>query len=195
MRLPGLHWVLDPSMVPAGLFRPGLSPHSDLVIRYDSGAGRLVVQATLVPSAEGSAVSRCQARLVDPEVRRVRPGRTWSRPDLRCARSFSCHSRLMSFGETWLEVLEGPPRPASDSRTHLIRRALRWADAALRADRAPVGLAPRSTSEDWATLADLAWEECRRDWAAADDPGRAAAVPEPTVPLPGPVCLAEVLGE
>jgi hypothetical protein len=101
---------------------------------------------------------------------------------------------LDELGETWLEVVEGR-RPVLSNKAHLIRRALRWADAALRAERAPAGLAPQSTSEDWAALAALAWERCRRGWAAAGDPDRAAAVLEPRVPLPAPAYLAEILGE
>ena len=193
--LPGLHWVLDPGMAPGGLFRPGLSPASDLLVRYDGGAGCLVVQLTPVPGAAGAATSRYQVRLVDPDVRRVlgvahfEPAGTRVRAELRL--SFP----LDEIGETWLEVLEGAPRPVGGRKAHLIRRALRWADAALRAERAPAGLAPWSTGEDWAALATLAWEQCRHDWAAAGDPSRAAAVPEPTAPLPSPACLAEVLGE
>ena len=51
MHLPGLYWVLDPCLVPAGLFRPGLSPHSDLFVRYEAGEGRVIVEAPLVPGA------------------------------------------------------------------------------------------------------------------------------------------------
>lgn len=195
VRMPGLHWMLDPGTVPAGLFRPGLSPHSDLLVRYDSGAGRLVVQATLMPGVEGAAVSRCQVRLVDPDVRRVLARAHLERAGSQVRAELRLSFPLDALGETWLEVLEGPPRPVGGRKAHLIRRALRWADAALRAERAPVGLSPRSPSQDWAALATLAWEQCRRDWAAADDPGRAAAVLKPTVLLPGPVYLAEVLGE
>jgi hypothetical protein len=193
--LPGLHWVLDPALVPAGLFRPGLSPYSDLLVRYNSGTGRLVVQATLAPGADGAAVGRCQARLVDPDVWRVLARAHLEQTGSQVQAELQLSSPLDALGETWLEVCEGPPRPVSSSKARLIRRALRWADAALRAERAPAGLAPLSTSEDWAALATLAWERCRRDWAAADDPGRAAAVLEPRVPLPRPAYLAEILGE
>jgi hypothetical protein len=100
---------------------------------------------------------------------------------------------------------------------HRIRRALRWADAALRAERAPAGLAPHSAHEDWTALAAAAWERCRRDWEAAGDADRgylaalrqAALDPRTCVPQPpsaaaaeiarqapvgGPAYLAEVLG-
>ena len=52
--------------------------------------------------------------------------------------------------------------PVRSAKGHRIRRALRWADAALRAERAPAGLAPHSAPEDWAALAAVAWEQCRR---------------------------------
>jgi hypothetical protein len=192
--LPGVHWLLDPAMAPAELFRPGLSPRSDLVVRYNSGASYLAVKATLVPGVEGAAVSRCQVRLIDPEVRRVLARAQLAQVGSQVRAELALSFPLEELGDTWLEVFEGPLRPVSGGKAHLIRRALRWADAALRAERAPMGLAPRSTSTDWAALAALAWEHCRRDWAAADDHRRPAAVVKDAMPLPGPICLAEVLG-
>jgi hypothetical protein len=55
-----------------------------------------------------------------------------------------------------------------------VRRALRWADAALRAESRPHGLAAELTNVQWARLAALAWDRCRADWEAAGDPVRAA---------------------
>jgi hypothetical protein len=101
-------------------------------------------------------------------------------------------------GETWVEVVGAGSRPVRGIKGHRIQRALRWADAALRAERAPVGLAPRSSQADWAALAAAAWERCRRDWAAAGDPDQAAAAGVSGAPreaaVPGPAYLAEVLG-
>ena len=65
-----LHWMLDPHLLPEGLFRPGLSPQSDLVV-HDGPNGRVTVQALLAPGAASEAASRCLARLVDPVRRRV----------------------------------------------------------------------------------------------------------------------------
>jgi hypothetical protein len=96
--------------------------------------------------------------------------------------------------EAWIEVVGEPHPPVRSAKTHLIQRALRWADAALRAERAPAGLAPQATAEDWAALAALAWQRCRHDWAAADDSDRATALPTPRTLAPGPAYLAEVLG-
>lgn len=193
--LPGLHWVLDPGLIPAGLFQPGLSPHSDLLVRHNGGAGCIVVEAMLAPDADCTAVGRCQARLVDPVVRRVLARAHFERPGPRVRAELQLSFPLDELGEAWIDVVEGPGRPVLSIKAHRIRRALRWADAALRAERAPAGLAPRSGAEDWAELAALAWERCRRDWAAAGDHERAAAVLDPRIPLSGPGCLAEVLGE
>lgn len=66
--MPSLHWVLGPYLVPAGLFRPELSPHFDLFVRYEAGEGRMIVEAPLVPGAGSAALGSCQARLVDPDA-------------------------------------------------------------------------------------------------------------------------------
>ncbi len=114
--------------------------------------------------------------------------------------------------------------PVRSAKGHRIRRALRWADAALRAERAPAALAPESTREDWAALTAAAWERCRRDWEAAGDADRAylaavrqaaldrkaldgrarTCIPKPPsdtaakiarqTPIEGPSYLAEALG-
>ena len=70
MRLTGLQWMLDPGLVPEGLFRHGLSPYSDLIVR-EAVPERVIVEAMLAPGADRGALSRCVARLVDPSVRRV----------------------------------------------------------------------------------------------------------------------------
>ena len=189
VRLPGLHWVLDPYLVPARLFRPGLSPNSDLFVRYKAGQGRVIVEAPLVPGAECAALGSCQARLVDPDARRVldhasfAPAGSQARAEL---------VRLDEGTEAWIEVVDNKHRPVLSAKGHRIRRALRWADAALRAERSPAGLAPRSSSMDWAALAAMAWDRCRHDWKDAGDADR-AVLSGPT-PLQGPSYLAEVLG-
>ena len=70
-RLDGLQWMLDPGLVPDGLFRYGLSPYSDLSVTRKDAEGQVVVDAVLAPGADCRALSRCLARLVDPAVRRV----------------------------------------------------------------------------------------------------------------------------
>jgi hypothetical protein len=199
VRLVGLQWMLDPDPVPEGLFRTGLSPYSDLSVRHEGAEGKVVVEAVLVPGADCGALSRCLARLVDPDVRRVlaQSAFTNTAPD-RVRAELQLPFPLDELPESWIEVVQDKLWPVRSAKGHRIRRALRWADAALRAGRAPVGLAPHSAHEDWASLAAAAWERCRRDWEAAGDAGRAdqaarrQAVPQP--PVDGPVYLAEVLG-
>ncbi len=194
VRQGGLNWVLDPAHVPAGLFRPGLSPHSDLLVRPDGGAGLVTVEAVLAEGADAAAVGRCQARLVDPAVRRVLAQADCHLTGSRIRAELPLPFPLDELDEAWIEVAEGPHGPVLSTKAHLIRRALRWADAALRAERAPAGLAPASAAGDWATLAAIAWQRCRRDWAAAGHPARAKVQPVPGVLAPGPAYLAEVVG-
>ena len=199
VRLVGLQWMLDPDLVPEGLFRTGLSPYSDLSVRHEGAEGKVVVEAVLAPDADCGALSRCLARVVDPEVRRVlaQAAFTKTAPD-RVRAELLLPFPLDELPETWIEVVQDKLWPVRSAKGHRIRRALRWADAALRAERAPVGLAPHSAHEGWAALAATAWERCRRDWDAAGDDDRAGqaarrqAVPQP--PAEGPAYLAEVLG-
>ena len=190
--LPGLHWVLDPGVALPEVFRPGLTPYSDLRVRRDAGGDCVIVQATLAPGAERTA-DHWHARLVAPATRRVLTSAEFkmagflARAELRFSREEP--------KETWVEIVDDPKRPVLSAKRHRIQRALRWADVALRAERAPAGIAPQSTRADWAALAAVAWERCRRDWEAADDYERAAAALVPRLPLPGPVYLAEILGE
>jgi hypothetical protein len=206
-RLGGLQWMLDPDLVPKGVFRPGLSPHSDLSVRHEAAKGRVVVQALLAPEADCGALARCQARLVDPAVRRVLAQAGFAKaepavipnpaPSLVRA-ELQLPFPLDELPESWIEVVGDKRRPVRSARGHQIRRALRWADAALRAERAPAGLAPQSTHEDWAALAATAWERCRRDWEAAGDARRAELAARRQAALDrrtaGPGYLAEVLG-
>jgi hypothetical protein len=199
VRLVGLQWMLDPGQVPAGLFRPGLSPYSDLRVSHEGAIGQIVVEAVLAPSADCDALSRCLARLVDPGVRRVlaQAAFTKTAPG-RVRAELYLPFPLDELPETWIEVVQDRLRPVRSAKGHRIRRALRWADAALRAERAPAGLAPHSADQDWTALAVAAWDRCRRDWEAVGDAARAdqaarrQAVPQP--PVDGPVYLAEVIG-
>jgi hypothetical protein len=199
VRLGGLQWMLDPDLVPAGLFRPGLSPYSDLRISHEGAMGQVVVEAVLAPGADCAVLNRCLARLVDPDVRRVLAQATFAKtaPD-RVRAELQLPFPLDELPESWIEVVQDKLWPVRSAKGHRIRRALRWADAALRAERAPAGLAPHSAPEDWTALAVTAWDRCRRDWEAADDADRAdqaarrQAAPQP--PIGGPAYLAETLG-
>jgi hypothetical protein len=199
VRLAGLQWILEPDLVPKGLFRPGLSPYSDLSVSHEGTEGQVVVEARLVPGADCGTLSRCLARVVDPDVRRVlaQSAFTKTAPD-RVRAELQLPFPLDELPESWIEVVQDKLWPVRSAKGHRIRRALRWADAALRAERAPVGLAPHSAHEDWIALAATAWDRCRRDWEAAGDDERAdqaarrQAAPQP--PIDGPAYLAEVLG-
>lgn len=188
---PGLHWVLDPGVAPPELFRPGLTPNSDLLVHREGDC--VIVQATPSPGADPPAAGRWHARLVDPKRRLV-----LDYGGFKLAGSRVQADLRFPVGEpeeTWIEVVDENERPVRSAKAHRIQRALRWADAALRAERAPAGLAPQSTAADWTALARVAWERCSRDWEAAGDLGRAAAVQVSRMRVPGPVCLAETLGE
>lgn len=221
VRLAGLQWMLDPDLVPEGLFRPGLSPYSDLLVCHEGAKGRVIVEVQLAPGADTDALTRCLARLVDPSVRRIlaQAGFTKAAPD-RARAELRLPFPLDEVPESWIEVVQDKHWPVRSAKGHRIRRALRWADAALRAERAPAALAPPSTRADWAALAAASWEQCRRDWEAAGDADRAylaalrqAALdgktrtgfpprsPSPAAaeiarqkPIEGPAYLAETLG-
>jgi hypothetical protein len=220
----GLQWTLDPPLTgSSGPFRPGLSPSSNLFVgqaRGQAGHYLLTVEAQLARSADAGALSRYLVRVVDPEVTRVLARAPFGdAPDPSSGRSraeLSVAYPLDELKESWIEVVANKTQPVLSARGYRSRRALRWADAALRAERAPRGLAPRATADDWAALAAVAWERCRRDWASAGDDRRAqlarrrrdsfesaqhaprpsSAAPGTLEPAPadGPFCLAEFLG-
>ncbi len=193
--LPGLHWVLDPGLASQEVFRRGLTPYSDLRVHRDAGSDCVIVQAALAPDAGCQAAGRWHVRLVDPS--RPSQWRVLAEAEFKVAGSRLLAELLPPDGseETWIEVVDDLERPVRSAKAHRIQRALRWADVALRAERAPAGVAPRSTPADWAALAVLAWERCRLDWEAVGDRERASAVLVSRMPVPGPVCLAEILGE
>jgi hypothetical protein len=219
VRLAGLNWMLDPDLIPQGTFRPGLSPQSDLFVRHEGTQGRVIVKAQLALTADCATLRHCRARLVDPAIRRVLAQAGFTKVGSKVHAELRLPFPLDEVPESWIEVVQDEHRPVRSTRGHQIRRALRWADAALRAERAPTALAPHSTAADWAALAVAAWERCRRDWKAAGDADRAylaarrlAALdrkpgtclpPSPSVtaadtarqvPVDGPAYLAEALG-
>ena len=195
VRLSGPRWVLDPRRATWRLIRPGLSPHSDLSVSHETSAGRLVVAAVLAPAADLTALLTVRVRLVDPSVRRVLAIASFKRTMSGIQAELHPPFPLDEVPESWIDVIDRSDRPVLGAKAHRTRRALRWADAALRAERAPAGLAPHSTGTDWAALAAMAWERCRRDWAAAGDAQRAAVMLAPREPSEGPACVAETLGE
>jgi len=167
------------------VFRPGLWPGSDLAVRaYRDGAPLIAVEAVMRADAAPEALAGCRARLVDASIRRVlataafRLGaplgadaalRAWA--ELPAPAGLRA---LIGSGAAWVEVVGDKRRPVHGTRLRRMRRALRWADTALRAESRPSGLAPELSDEQWTRLAGLAWDRCRADWEAAGDPGRAA---------------------
>ena len=215
--LAGTQWMLDPGTVPPGLFQFGLSPYSDLVVAHAGRQSRIVVEALLAPGADRRALSRCRARLVIPAVRRILAEAGFAVVGSKARAELRLPFRPDALAETWIEVVQDKRRPVRSATGHQTRRALRWADAALRAERAPAALDPAATRADWSALAAAAWDRCRIDWAAAGDADRAylaarrqavvdpracvPRVPSATateiarrVPLAGPACVAEAMG-
>jgi hypothetical protein len=164
---------LDPGLVPPGVFRYGLSPDSDLDIRvHDDEEPLITVEAMLARSAGWSALASCRVRLVDSDARRVLAVTPLCPDGLRARAELPA---TVEAGTLWIEVVDDERRPVRGTRLRRMRRALRWADAALRAASRPAGLDPDRTDEQWAHLAALAWDRCRADWTAAGDADRAAA--------------------
>lgn len=202
----GLQWSVDPGVAPQGVLLPGLSPLSDLLVHSGAGHDHVITAEALRPlGASADSVSHCWARLVDPAARRVlavapfRAAGPWARAKIRSP------FRMDELSGTWIEVVQDEHRPVQSQRLRRIRRALRWADTALRAEQHPQGLGPRFTDEDWRALAALSWERCRRDWQEAGDTGRAhlaavrLAAPDLGAHMPGAAAaeaafLAEDLG-
>jgi hypothetical protein len=210
-------WMLDLGLVPAGLFQRGLSPYSDLAVRYEGGRGRIVVEALLAPGADCDALTGCRARLVDPKIRRILAQSSFAVAGSLVRAELRPPFPLDELPESWIELVQDKAWPARSANGYRVRRALRWADAALRAERAPAGLDPAATREDWSALAAAAWGRCRLDWAAAGDveraylaakrqaafdsrtcvpraPSATAAEIARQAPLAGPAYLAEAVG-
>jgi hypothetical protein len=191
-----LQWVVDPALIPAGLFRFGLSPHSDLRVRQGSDMSQLIIDATLAPGARTADVGQCEVRLVNPAKRNVLTRAPLQVSGSRARAQLQLPVPADEADGLWVELVGEPERPVSSITGHLTRRALRWGDAALRAARAPKGLAPKATAADWAALAGIAWQECRNDWAAARGsrmPAGQLAAETTETPALGPACLAEAL--
>ena len=191
-QIPGLEWSLDPDLVPEGVFLPGLSPLTDLIVRPGDGQDSVIAEALLAPGADHDVLSRCRARLVDPSARRVLASAPFVPERSRVRAELTPPFPADELKQTWVEVVDDEHRPVRSEQLRRMRRALRWADAALRAEQRPWGLAPQFTGPDWTALAAMAWERCSYDWEDAGDTDRsflaairlaglnpAARVPEP----------------
>ena len=160
-----LHWSLDPRLIPAGLFQHSLWPGAELTVRAERS--RLDVEARLAPGADRRALATCRARLVDPVARRVVGVASFH--DLGNSRVRAEIRKRRPSREAWVEIVDDAGRPVFSSRLHHMRRAMRWADAALAAGRQTFGLADAG----WSRLAATAWGRSAQEWAAAGDHDRA----------------------
>jgi len=172
-QIPGLEWLLDPGLLPEGTLLAGLSPLSDLIVRPGYAQDRVIVEASLGPGADRDVLSRCRARLVDPSARRVLASAPFVLAGSRVRAELVPPFSVDELKGMWVEVVGDDQRPVRSEQLRRMRRALRWADAALRAEQHPHGLAPRFTSEDWTALAATAWGRCRDDWDDTGDTDRA----------------------
>ncbi len=169
----GPRWALDLALVPPGVLLPALMPGDDLVVRPSQPCG-VEVRVRRGPQGSDAALRACQARLVDPRARAViaeaplTPDGIWVRAVLPGS------PQLVG---CCIELVSGPDRPVLGEQSRRLRRALRWADFALRAERQPFGLAPGLRPSEWGGLAATGWQHCRRSWEAAGDRDRAAQAP------------------
>ena len=197
-------WLLDPVRVPTGLFRFGLSPGTDLFIRRKARqTGIVAVMAKVAPDADRDALSRCVVRVVDPPARRIVAQESFVVVGSRAIVELQLKVPLEEWPKLWAEVVSDKQQPVRGAKGHWASRARRWADAALRAERAPQGVDSRATPEDWAALAAAAWDRCRQDWTEAGDCGRARLAADKRAAAEagirdllqnGPCYLAEVVG-
>jgi hypothetical protein len=172
--IPGLQWSIDPRLSPGRVLMPSLSSRTDLMVHGQAGSDQVIVEARCAAGGD-EVISRCWARVVDPALRRVLGAAAFRvlGPDHRVRAEICVPFPVTELSEAWVEVVDDHDRPVQSARLHRMRRALRSADAALRAEQAPRGLAPSFAAGDWSVLAARAWHDCRCDWLAAGDAGRA----------------------
>lgn len=160
-----LHWGLDSRLIPAGIFQHILWPDAELTVRPERS--RLIVEARLAPGADPHALARCRARLVDPANRSdlaTAPFR-----DLGDSRVRAEIRKRRPPHEAWVEIVDDADRPVLSAKLRHMRRAMRWADAALSAGRQTSRLA----DAEWTRLTAVAWGRCAEEWAAVGDRDRA----------------------
>ena len=164
---PDVQWSLDLELVPQGLFLPGLSPCADLSLHAGDEPDLLIVEVPLRPGADVAALCQCRARLVEPATRRIVAHGSFTAAG--CSARAVLHVPCAVTGRLSVEVVGDEHRPVASEHSRHIRGALRWADAALRAEQQPRGLAPHYTMEDWMALAARAWRQCQREWGRAGE--------------------------
>jgi hypothetical protein len=166
-------WALDPGLVPDGIFVPALSPEDDLIVAPGAGGRSLVIEAQLASGAARGDLSQCRARLVVPAGRRLIAEGSFSWPGPRVAAELDLQVPSGDLAGAWIEIVGDELRPVRGTELRYLRRALRWGDAAVRAEQRPRGLAPGFSSDDWTAFAAIAWRRCWQDWIRAGDKDRA----------------------
>lgn len=177
----GLNWALDLTVVPPGTFLPALSAEDDLLVAPGPESGTVTVTVRLAPGADPDLLGRCRARVVVPAERRVLSQEPLS-PDGRVAvAELAVPRSVAELRGAWIEVVDDDRRPVRSTALRLIKRALRGADAALRAGQEPRGLAPDLASAQWRALAAAQWQHAGADWLQAGDDVRARLASQPTL--------------
>jgi hypothetical protein len=166
-------WALDPTLVPDGIFVPALSPEDDVIVRLRAGGRTLVVEAQLAAGAARGDLGQCRARLVLPVGRRLITEGSFSWPGPRVTAELELPGPVAELAGAWIEIVGNELMPVRGSELRYIRRALRWGDAAVRAEQRPDGLAPGFSEADWTAFAAVAWRRCWQDWSKAGDADRA----------------------
>ena len=171
-----LRRILVPPLLPRGSSALACRP-TPTCPRTTAPTRRVMVQAPLAPGADHEAVTRCHTRLVDPAVRRVLAQAPFTKAEVRGAQvtasstSPSRWKRARMAGSRWCQ---GPPQPGPPSESAAWCGPRRCAGPMPRCGpSAPRPASPRSppvqrlAGQPWPQLA---WERCRRDWAAAGEP-------------------------
>jgi hypothetical protein len=161
-----LHWGLDSRLIPAGIFQHTLWPDAELTVRPERS--RLIVEARLAPGADPDALARCRV----PSRGSRQPSTTWPSALPRPGGLAGPGRDPGSGGrrcEAWVEIVDDASRPVLSAKLRRMRRAMRWADAALSAGRQTFRLA----DAEWTRLAAVAWGRCAEEWAATGDRDRA----------------------
>jgi hypothetical protein len=156
--------LLDLATLPTGLFRAAEDPNADLELEA-TGDG-VMVTVKLVRGTSLSGDDGFVARLVDASEHRVlAQGALSGSAGLARATLNLTMSREHPDRDLWVEVVRGTNERVEGALWHEERKALRWGQAALRAERLRL--------EGWRLAAAGNWARCGDAWALAEDDERA----------------------
>jgi len=161
--------VLDATLLPERTFLFGADPSQDAVI--EEAEGSLSVWIRLHPWARRSVVESCRLRLVDRRRHEVLAEQPLTRVGSLAHASLALEPA--PFGEMDLEIVEDGHVPVAGTSLARRRAALRYGDAALRAERRPTPLHPTWSASDWASEAARLWRESAAAWDDAGEEERA----------------------